>query len=700
MSAPNDSTSSDSDLGSSFAWRGFSKAPRRKTAPTTSPRETHRKEQDCLSAAAIPLPSSVAGSVADLQSTYVSPSVEEGHDESPKRAFVPPRTESRLLSALSAPPPSNSSRRQPRLDMSSVVGSRQSSVAPGEGSNFDLIAQSNSATLASRTLSDAPAPVPPLRKPEAAFRSSVYDGIPSTERAARPSVAESVRSLRTSGPPLSPASRAPSRTPSIASSRRGVPQPSSERGTSDLPLRNLPRSTVGDDGPGDLYSASPSAVSTRRKPFSFQDEVQFPTSPAPQTPQYDREVIDMPLANILRTAPTDDSHLGTHPALVEDPSFPAAAEQSASGSRAGSIRRSRLDSQAGSVPQLGTAPEARTCTTLDTLCEECQYKRKKINMNVESNYLICGSEIYPAMVECVLMGTPDEAGEIASKLERRMGLFCRESVTVHASVRRSAAEGHRAGRWYDVTTRDYPASLSCLPSSQDSEKQRNLLEQFLYWHLAKAEEKQKEKQKAARTMFHDFRLLLDFPVPVEPRGSIERHLASGLPKNVKIIKVKFIQTHHTLHRLADSLNGREMTCTTFTNMCTQCSKEYAGILQKYPMHSISLHTGIYPVSFRGAFPETEVPFDYAIHVANRIENTLYQIFKRRVPVLAFNNFASQPAADSELHVSVLIEFPAEDEEIINEMFGEIKDECEGWECLVPSGCPNAFFLWWHKDPME
>ncbi|KAL2820981.1 hypothetical protein BDW59DRAFT_164385 [Aspergillus cavernicola] len=143
-----------------------------------------------------------------------------------------------------------------------------------------------------------------------------------------------------------------------------------------------------------------------------------------------------------------------------------------------------------------------------------------------------------------------------------------------------------------------------------------------------------------------------------------------------------------------------MSCTTLTNLCPECTKEYTAIGEKYPDYTIALKPNIYPVAFRGKFPESEVPFDYSILVANSIEHSLQQIFGEPVPVLAFSSFDTEATLDSEIWASFLIEFPVEDDVIIQGIFGGIEDSFEGLECLVPDGCPTAFFLRWHKDPME
>ncbi len=158
------------------------------------------------------------------------------------------------------------------------------------------------------------------------------------------------------------------------------------------------------------------------------------------------------------------------------------------------------------------------------------------------------------------------------------------------------------------------------------------------------------------------------------------------------------QISKILQRRLNHIKTVEMPCTTLVDMCAECSKQYAGIRQRTLDHSIAIQPGIYPVAFRAQFSKYEVPFEYVLSLAERTQETLYQIFGHDIPVIGCSSIPDCQA-DDRVWVSILIEFPAEDKEIITKMFGGYTGFVEGWECLMPRGCPSAFYLEWHKDPV-
>ncbi|KAL6237924.1 hypothetical protein BDW75DRAFT_237801 [Aspergillus navahoensis] len=137
-------------------------------------------------------------------------------------------------------------------------------------------------------------------------------------------------------------------------------------------------------------------------------------------------------------------------------------------------------------------------------------------------------------------------------------------------------------------------------------------------------------------------------------------------------------------------------------MCLSCMATLRSIQRKYPASTVApMRISIYPVSFRAAFPESKVPFDYALRVADAIEDTALEVLGEHVPVLAYSNFESRPRAGSKILVSVLIEFPVADGRMIEVMVDGVAEGLERWECLLPQGdeCPGTFWLRWHEDPM-
>lgn len=126
------------------------------------------------------------------------------------------------------------------------------------------------------------------------------------------------------------------------------------------------------------------------------------------------------------------------------------------------------------------------------------------------------------------------------------------------------------------------------------------------------------------------------------------------------------------------------------------------IHHKYPESIIRPMTAsIYPVSFRAVFLESEVPFDFALRVSDTIEDTVFEVFAVRVPVLAYSNFESRPRAGSKIWVSILIELPGWDERVTETIIQGVAKGLEGWQCLSPRAdeCHGTFWLRWHEDPM-
>ncbi|KAL5000895.1 hypothetical protein BDV10DRAFT_183078 [Aspergillus recurvatus] len=137
-------------------------------------------------------------------------------------------------------------------------------------------------------------------------------------------------------------------------------------------------------------------------------------------------------------------------------------------------------------------------------------------------------------------------------------------------------------------------------------------------------------------------------------------------------------------------------------MCPSCMDTLFSIHHKYPESTITpMKASVYPVSFRAVLSESEVPFDYALRVADAIEDTILEVFGERVPVLAYSNFESRPRASSEIWVSILIELGGADGRMIEMMIKGVAEGLEGWECLPPrrDECPGTFWLRWHEDPM-
>ncbi|KAL2820982.1 hypothetical protein BDW59DRAFT_164386 [Aspergillus cavernicola] len=551
MDSPSDpATHSDGLNGIPFSERGFGQLSAQEISPTSSRvssmapsnQEVQGEadwEQYRPPSASTLRPSSTTPSIARSQRSYVLPSVDEGLDELPRMAPVECGIDDKSdWIPLSNPSP--------------AAGSRGSFAAPSESYGSDRLSSSLAASISHRP-SGMSYPISPHRGPSSKA--------PSVASSRRPSMTPSMTyfhgesQLREPTPVLSRAAsmrfeeealpQLPlSRITSVASSRRGSQASGSERGVIDLPLEPAPRSVPPYNGQLETRPESRPATSSSPVSVRFGDQTDYPLSSftgglaemsltGPSAPEYKRQLIDLPVRSSIRSSPSDNSHLVSDPALSDEPY----------------LARSRATSRAASSLEPNTPRNGRYCTTLDTMCEECRYTKKTITPTLPDKYLTCPLGTYPVMLECVLMGTADEASDIASKLAAHINQFICQKVSLHAVVRRSAAGGHGAGRWYDVTTRDYPAPMSLTYSSSAKPKNVEKPSNLMFWRTAKINEKKRVKKPAEKPKFRDFRILLDFPVPIEPRGPAEKHIVHGLPNNVKIIKVKIIKTHHTLHRL-------------------------------------------------------------------------------------------------------------------------------------------------------
>ncbi|OJJ00783.1 hypothetical protein ASPVEDRAFT_82339 [Aspergillus versicolor CBS 583.65] len=284
------------------------------------------------------------------------------------------------------------------------------------------------------------------------------------------------------------------------------------------------------------------------------------------------------------------------------------------------------------------------------LCDECSRILRYISSSVPSKYLHCRRNIHPVTLRCTIWGTVDYASEVASSVSWHLHRTVSQDIRVHAAVRRAASASHREGRWYDVTSPDLPGPVNRQPSHQvKSVKLHPSLLEFIFWPSSWSSSSSSTKPlgKECDRRPRDFTILIDFPMPVD--ASVE-------------------------------------------------SKQYAGIRQRTLDHTIGMKPNIYPVAFRAQLSKYEVPFDYVLSITERTQETLYQIFGRDIPVIGCSSLPDG-YYDSRVWVSILIEFPEDDKDIIAKMFGGDTGLAEGWECLMPKGCPSAFYLEWHKDPV-
>ncbi|KAL4938257.1 hypothetical protein BDV06DRAFT_226147 [Aspergillus oleicola] len=170
------------------------------------------------------------------------------------------------------------------------------------------------------------------------------------------------------------------------------------------------------------------------------------------------------------------------------------------------------------------------CRGSEDWCGDCQRKSSKVSMAVPEQYLDCDPGTFLVILECVMWGRTNDAGDIAASLSKRISSFTHTNVPVHAVVRRSATSTHRSGRWYDVTTKEESTSGSA--KLMKGSQKGTLLDESFFWKWTMNREKRQGIQRHEDRRLRDFRLLLDLPVLVETGGPIEREIVETLPSTV------------------------------------------------------------------------------------------------------------------------------------------------------------------------
>ncbi|KAL4969877.1 uncharacterized protein BDV14DRAFT_195407 [Aspergillus stella-maris] len=187
------------------------------------------------------------------------------------------------------------------------------------------------------------------------------------------------------------------------------------------------------------------------------------------------------------------------------------------------------------------------CTSSEDWCGECQQKSTKVTSAVPQRYLDCDPEYYPVTLSCVLHGKTNDAGDIAAAVSKRLNQFTSTDVPVHAVVRRAAAGTHRAGKWYDVTTKE-----GCSTASGKLVKchQKTKPLEVFFWRWTMNRDERKRKMSHEKRKLRDFRLLIDICIPIEEDGPIELEMIKALPSNVTVQKATLIRDHPCGERLS------------------------------------------------------------------------------------------------------------------------------------------------------
>ncbi|KAL4799542.1 hypothetical protein BDV19DRAFT_385310 [Aspergillus venezuelensis] len=187
------------------------------------------------------------------------------------------------------------------------------------------------------------------------------------------------------------------------------------------------------------------------------------------------------------------------------------------------------------------------CTSSENWCGGCQQKSTRVSSAVPQRYLDCDPEYYPVTLSCVLHGKTNDAGDIAAAVSKRLSQFTATDVPVHAVVRRAAAGTHRAGKWYDVTTKEGCSTAS--GKLVKTHQKTNPLEVF-FWRWTMNRDERRRKMSHEKRKLRDFRLLIDICIPIEEDGPIELEMVKALPSNVVVQKATFIRNHPCRERLS------------------------------------------------------------------------------------------------------------------------------------------------------
>lgn len=214
----------------------------------------------------------------------------------------------------------------------------------------------------------------------------------------------------------------------------------------------------------------------------------------------------------------------------------------------------RSSQESGYTVQLTTHESTQNghgeCDSLNNLCEECSAVLNDMSPSVPNKYLHCPPNVHPVTLKCTIWASVEDARQIASTLSRYLHKTVSRDVRVHAAVRRAASAAHREGRWYDVTSSGIPGPVSRqLPRSVKGAKVHNFLGQAFLWPLSSSSFSSKVLGKEWDRRPRDFRILIDFPMPVEGGGPLERYITSRLPNTSTKPKLKIIDSHCSFHRL-------------------------------------------------------------------------------------------------------------------------------------------------------
>ncbi|KAI9368238.1 hypothetical protein BJX61DRAFT_546736 [Aspergillus egyptiacus] len=534
--------------------------------------------------------------------------IEIEHRSSPKMTVASVRSPSALESVSTRTPPSISSRKssvapashptQVDATATSTYSSRRPSIEPPmptqhhhslstlapsrrESAGPATTASSRRSSMASTTRAASgqvpPASAFPLRKP-----------VPSSSGASAQVPAESPRTDASSSRRSStvidrkpapgehqPGSTASSRTPSVVPvgrPRLGEIAPI----VSPQPRRPLPSSVYSrEDIP------SPSASSSRRPSMIQTNNLTVDRLPPVSLPR-SRQPAASSASNVPDVSSTISNTTIQGPDNEQDPVPPVPSAQKTGSSividgvlhpahRAHNPQEQEQKSPNhdpsliidGSIHPAYRNPEPailttthRDCRTYNTMCSDCRESVKHIDLSIPERYLQYLPTTHPVAYTLTFTGTPSQAAEFIPSLEGRLARTFSERVLVHAAVRRAAQDGHRAGHWYDMTTRNpEPRTNKNKNHNRNNRSQgkqemiSDLLSQVFFWHWAEHGEKRRESEVKARSKVRELTLLVDFPSGFAQGGDIERCILRWFPPGFGVRRVEHFWDHPCLNRL-------------------------------------------------------------------------------------------------------------------------------------------------------
>ncbi|KAL2796202.1 hypothetical protein BJX66DRAFT_142570 [Aspergillus keveii] len=195
------------------------------------------------------------------------------------------------------------------------------------------------------------------------------------------------------------------------------------------------------------------------------------------------------------------------------------------------------------APPQRTQPNPDRCSSLFSLCDECQLQYAKISRDVKSDYLVCPKGSYPVIITFEFLGTPDKARQLVEYFHGRVtNMFNIEHMSVYGAVKRLPNGTDGPGSWLDLTTPGAKFAKAfkpnkgylTLPSFKDA------IEAGLQAEYAKAHSKVRQVS-----------ILADIPLTINPGGEIEMMMLNKiLPEWVDKKAMQHPNAGHpSVHRL-------------------------------------------------------------------------------------------------------------------------------------------------------